>query len=139
MPKELAKQVELLLMHAVGCTCSFTQAAGVAALEGPMDSVVEMREEYRLRRDFVVDALNAMDHVSCQRPQGAFYAFPRIDFDMSSADVADHLLHKHEVAVLPGDDFGDNGAGFLRLSYVSDMATLEEGMERLAKAFSELS
>ena len=57
---------------------------GVAALEGPMDSVVEMREEYRLRRDFVVDALNAMDHVSCQRPQGAFYAFPRIDFDMSS-------------------------------------------------------
>lgn len=140
MPEELARHVELLLMHSVGCTCSFTQAAGVAALGGPMDHVHEMREEYRRRRDFVVGALNAMDGVSCRRPQGAFYAFPDVSrLSMPSAELADHLLEHHEVAVLPGDDFGAEGRGFLRLSYVSDMPTLERGMERLAKAFSGLS
>lgn len=140
MPEELARHVELLLMHSVGCTCAFTQAAGVAALGGPMDHVHEMREEYRRRRDFVVGALNAMDGVSCRRPQGAFYAFPDVSrLSMSSAELADHLLEHHEVAVLPGDDFGAQGRGFLRLSYVSDMPTLERGMERLARAFSALS
>jgi aspartate/methionine/tyrosine aminotransferase len=71
MPAALARRVELLMVHSVGCTATFTQAAGLAALEGPQDGVEEMVDEYQRRRDFVVAALNAMPGVTCATPAGA--------------------------------------------------------------------
>lgn len=140
MPTQLARKVELLIVHSVGCTATFTQAAGVAALEGPQDGVNEMVTEYQKRRDFVVGALNDIPGVECPVPAGAFYAFPDVSrFGMKSKEVADLLLEEGGVAVLPGTDFGDNGEGKIRLSYVGDMEVLEEGMKRIAETLGKLT
>jgi len=139
MPAALARKVELLLVHSVGCTASFTQAAGVAALTGPQEALAEMREAYRARRDLVVGALNAMDGVACPTPAGAFYAFPDISaLGLPSADVADVLLTEGGVALLPGTDFGRAGEGHIRISYVSDIPVLEEGLERIERTLRKL-
>jgi len=139
MPAWLAKRVELLLVHSVGCTATFTQAAGVAALTGPQSSVEQMVEDYREKRDFVVRAMNDIPGVSCAVPQGAFYAFPDISgLGRSCQEVADYLLEEGGVAVLPGTDFGANGEGHIRISYVCDMDTLQEGCQRIARALQKL-
>jgi len=139
MPAALAKKVELLLVHSVGCTASFTQAAALAALQGPQDDAESMQAEFRARRDLVVSGLNAMPGVSCATPRGAFYAFPDISaYGIPSSDLADLLLEKGGVAVLAGTAFGVNGEGHLRLSYVCDRDTLREGLDRIAKVLSTL-
>jgi len=147
MAAPLAARVHLLMTHAIGCTAMFTQAAGVAALAdaggASTAALADMRAEYRLRRDFVVGALSAMEGVSCLTPQGAFYAFPDVSALLgegscvrSSAELATRLLNEGGVALLPGTDFGASGEGFLRISYVRDMATLEDGMARVAKVLA---
>ena len=139
MPAHLARKVELLAVHSYGCVAAFTQEAGVAALTGPQDDHAEMLAEYRRRRDFVVAALNEIEGVKCPVPQGAFYAFPDVGaFGKTSAEIADGLLRDAGVAVLPGTDFGANGEGKIRLSYVGEMATLEEGMRRIKAYFDGL-
>ena len=140
MPPALARRVELLVVHSVGCTATFTQEAGLAALVGPQEGVDAMVEEYRRRRDFVVGALNDIPGVSCPVPEGAFYAFPDVSsFGLSSKEVADRLLSEGGVAVLPGTDFGANGEGKIRLSYVGDMETLEEGVRRIAATLGKIA
>jgi aspartate/methionine/tyrosine aminotransferase len=133
MPVSLAKRMHLLIVHAVGCTATFTQAAGVEAITGPQDQLAEMVAEYQKRRDYVIGRLRAIPGVSCPTPEGAFYAFPNIaGLNMGTAkEVAHDILHDAGVAVLPGTDFGPCGEGHIRLSYVRDMGTLEEGMDRI--------
>ncbi len=139
MPEHLARKVELLAVHSYGCVAAFTQEAGIAALVGPQDDCVTMVAEYRRRRDFVVKALNAIDGVECPVPEGAFYAFPDVSaFGKSAQQIADGLLYDAGVAVLPGTDFGENGEGKIRLSYVGDAATLEEGVRRIKAYFDGL-
>lgn len=118
MPEHLAKRVELLLVHSVGCTASFIQEAGIAALTGPLDAIEMMREEYRLRRDIVVKGMNNMRGVTCECPDGAFYAWANVaSFGLGSKHIADMLLERGFVAVLPGTDFGAGGEGYIRISY----------------------
>ena len=139
-PKWLAEKIELLLVHSVGCTCSFTQAAGIAALDGPQDHVDEMVEEYKKRRNFVVRSLNSMRGVTCEQPDGAFYAFPDISsLGMSSKDMCNILLNEGGVAILPGCDFGVHGEGFIRISYVSSMDVLEEGLSRIERTICRIA
>jgi len=139
MPKELAERVHLLTVHSAGCTASFTQWAGLAAIEGPQDCVREMTEEYRKRRDYVLNELNSMPGVWCPPVQGAFYAFPDVSaFGMKSTVIADMLLEEGGVAVLPGTDFGKMGEGHIRFSYVLSMEELQEGMARVRKIFADL-
>jgi len=126
-------------VHAAGCTASFTQWAGVAALEGPQDCVEDMLTEYRRRRDYVVSELNSMPGVSCETPQGAFYAFPDVSqIGLPAQQISDMILREAGVATLPGTDFGKTGEGHIRISYVTDMATLEKGMMRLKKFFTDI-
>lgn len=118
MPAHLASRVELLMVHSVGCTASFVQEAGIAALNGPLDDIDNMREEYRRRRDLVVSGLSSMSGVSCEIPDGAFYAWADVSsFGLSSKKIAEMLLNVGFVAVLPGTDFGPGGEGFIRISY----------------------
>ncbi|PWH12826.1 MAG: aspartate aminotransferase [Anaerolineae bacterium] len=134
MPRALAEQVGLLLTHAVGSTAQFTQFAGLEALSGPQDAVEAMVAEFRRRRDFIVDGLNALPGFSCQKPQGAFYVFPNItQTGMTSAQLADFLLEQAGVALLPGSAFGQYGEGYLRLSYANSLANLEKALERMRK------
>jgi aspartate/methionine/tyrosine aminotransferase len=132
MPLWLAPHVTRLVTNCNSCTATATQIAGVEALTGPQDSVDEMVREFRRRRDLVVEGLNAIDGVTCNMPDGAFYAFPNIrGTGMTSREAADFLLYEAGVAVLSGTAFGANGEGYLRLSYANSYENLEKALERM--------
>jgi len=132
MPVELAKRVDLLLTHSVGSTAHFTQFAGLEAITGPQDMVQVMVTEYQRRRNAVVEGLNAIPGFVCQKPQGAFYVFPNITgTGMGSTELANLILEKAGVALLPGNSFGEYGEGYLRISYANSLENIQKGMERI--------
>jgi aspartate aminotransferase len=139
MPKSLADRVDLLLTHSVGSTAHFTQFAGLEAITGPQDRVDEMVTEYQRRRDVIVDGLNAIPGFTCQKPQGAFYVFPNITATgLGSNELADLILEKAGVALLPGNSFGKYGEGYLRLSYANSIENIHNGLERIRGAIQEI-
>ena len=139
MPQPLAEKVELLLTHSVGCTAAFTQYAGLEAVLGPQDEVDAVRAVFRRRRDRIVEGLNAIPGIRCPIPQGAFYVFPDVEaFGRPVEELAETLLEKAGVAVLPGTSFGANGKGHLRLSYANSIENIEEALERMGKALKVL-
>jgi aspartate aminotransferase len=132
MPRELAEKVSLLLTHSLGSTAHFTQFAGIEAITGPQDMVAGMVSEYQRRRDFIVDGLNAIPGFTCRKPQGAFYAFPNIKgTGKSSNELANLILEKAGVALLPGSSFGEYGEGYLRFSYATSIPTIEKGLSQI--------
>jgi aspartate/methionine/tyrosine aminotransferase len=134
MPKWIADAVNQLTVNSNSCTASFTQRAGIAALEGPQDCVTQMVSEFRRRRDAIVKALNEIPGFRCSLPAGAFYTFPNITgTDMAAKDLAGLLLNEAGVACLWGTAFGQFGDGFLRFSYASSLQTIVEAMERIRK------
>ena len=139
-PPSVIERIDYLLTHSVGCTASFTQEAGIAAIESSQKQVTLMVSEFRKRRDFVVKTLNNIPGVTCQNPDGAFYVFPNVSsFHKSSKDIASHLLHYSGVALLDGTAFGKYGEGHLRLSYAADMKTLAKGLDRIRIGLSRLA
>lgn len=123
------------LMHS--SVNSLAQYAGVAALAGPQDHVAAMREEYRAKRQIVLDGLAGCPVLRLIEPQGAFYAFVDVRLTgLDSGEFADRLLDEERVAVVPGEAFGEEGRGFVRLSYAGDADELREGVARL-RAFAE--
>ena len=132
MPVELVKRVDLLLTHSIGSTAHFTQFAGLEAVTGPQDMVNVMVSEYQRRRDAVVDELNAIHGFVCQKPQGAFYVFPNITgTGMNSIGLANLILEKAGVALLPGNSFGEYGEGYLRISYANSLENIRKGLDRI--------
>jgi aspartate/methionine/tyrosine aminotransferase len=132
MPKELAARVDLLLTHSIGSTAHFTQFAGLEAVAGPQDMVEVMVTEYQRRREIIVDGLNAIPGFVCQKPQGAFYVFPNITgTGLGSTELANLILEKAGVALLPGNSFGKYGEGYLRLSYANSIENIQKGLERI--------
>jgi len=132
MPRELAVKVGLLLMHSVGSTAQFTQLAGIEALTGPQDQVDKVVAEYQKRRDLIVSGLNQIPGISCQNPQGAFYVFPNVkELGKSSREIADWILDKAGVALLPGSAFGKYGEGYLRLSYANSLENILKAIDRM--------
>ena len=135
--KDIIKQFEMIMVNSVSCTCSFTQMAAIEALTGPQDSVDEMRAEFKKRRDWLVDALNKIEGISCKLPRGAFYAFPDISsFGLSSKEFADRLLDEEGVALAWGTSFGEYGEGHIRISYATSLDNLKEAVNRI-KRFTE--
>ncbi len=140
LPPALAECVETQLMHVIGCAAQATQLAALAALTGPQAEVDAHVTDYQHRRDLLVDGLNRIPGLRCQRPQGAFYVFPNIQATgMTSDQMADYLLAEAGVAVLPGNGFGKNGEGYIRLSYSTSEANIKKGLERIAQAIQYLS
>lgn len=140
MPLELARTMDLLMTHSVGSTAQFTQIAGIEALSGPQDSAEEMRQEYQVRRDMIVDGLRSIPGVICHKPAGAFYVFPNVKaFGRTSSDLTDILLDEAGVAVLPGSSFGQHGEGYLRLSYATSRENIREGLDRMRKTLGALA
>ena len=139
MPKELAQRVQLLLTHSIGSTAQFTQYAGIEALSGPQEQVEAVVSEYQRRREIIVGGLNAIPGMKCSKPQGAFYVFPNIrDTGMNSNDLANLLLERAGVALLPGSSFGQCGEGYLRLSFANSIENIQLGMEKIASVIAEL-
>lgn len=134
-PQELAVQMERLMINTSSCAAAFTQMAAIEAFDSPQSeqSVRRMVEEFRRRRDIVVDGLNDMPGVRCQRPEGAFYAFPNIEgTGLDERNLAAALLEEAGVAVLPGTAFGPAGRGFIRLAYTQGEEDLRLGLERMS-------
>lgn len=139
MPTSLAERVQLLLTHSVGCTAHFTQYAGIEALTGPQNQVEEVVAEYQKRRDIIVEGLNELPGVSCQKPQGAFYVFPNVKaFNKTSSEMANMLLEEAGVALLPGSAFGAYGEGYLRLSYANSVENIQQALERMKGLIEQL-
>ena len=134
MPKWMADAVNLTAVNATSCTASFSQRAGLAALEGPQDAVNTMVAEFKKRRNAIVQALNTIPGFRCSLPAGAFYAFPNITgTKMSSKDMEEFLLNEAGVACLSGTAFGKHGDGFLRFSYASSLENIQEAISRIKK------
>ena len=139
LPPKLVETFDLYNVNIASCACTFSQHAAIEALRGPQDSVSNMVGEFRRRRDYLVEALNAIDGISCTVPRGAFYAFANIsETGMSSAEAASRLLDEAGLAVLSGASFGPCGEGYIRLSYATSMARLEAAVERIAAFTSKL-
>ena len=139
---ELASKLHLLMTHAIGCTASFTQVAGIAALTNPNagKALSDVIKEYKQRRNYVVSRLNAMSGISCETPKGAFYAFADVSkCGISARELCDKFLNEGFVAILPGGDFGSKGENFIRISYVGTLETLKEGLDRMEKVVLSLS
>jgi len=135
MPKWLVEAVGLLIVNSSSCTASFTQRAGLAALEGPQDAVDAMVAEFRRRRDAFCDGLNSLPGFRCARPGGAFYAFANIrGTGIDSRQLAERLLQEAGVACLSGTAFGAYGEGYLRFSYANSYENLMEAVERIRAA-----
>jgi len=113
--------------YAQACASAPAQYAAEAALAGPQDQVSEMREAFQERRDVLLDGLEEMG-LDCPTPKGAFYAMPKVP-DGWVDEVIDR-----GVVVVPGDAFGEHGAGYARISYATDMETLKEAIEIMADA-----
>jgi aspartate/methionine/tyrosine aminotransferase len=139
MPEPLARHMAGLMNNSNSCTATFVQKAGEAALTGPQDEVAAMVAEFQARRDVVIDGLNDIPGVSCSRPSGAFYAFPRVQgTGLASVELADRLLDEAGVVTLPGTGFGPEGEGYLRLSYANSPENLREGLRRIHRFLGSL-
>jgi aspartate/methionine/tyrosine aminotransferase len=132
-PQRLVDHVRKLITVDHSCVNVAAQMAGLAAITGPMDEVEGFRRSFETRRKIVVDGLNRLPGVTCRMPGGAFYAFPNVKgTGRSSRELTRDLLDKAHVALVPGESFGDNGSGYLRLSYAASESELNEALIRMA-------
>lgn len=129
---EIIKAASKIQGHSTSNVCTFAQYGAIAALEGSQDCVEEMRQAFAKRRQAMLARINAIPGLNCPKPDGAFYLFPDISkLNVKSLEFCNALLEKEQVAVIPGIAFGADEN--IRLSYATDMATIEKGMDRLEK------
>jgi aspartate aminotransferase len=134
-PKPIVTAMTKLQSHSTSNPTSIAQKAAVEALSGPQDSVALMLQEYRRRRDFVVQRLRAIPGVTCAEPRGAFYVYPNVGVALGKNGIqntlqfAGRLLEDAHVAAVPGEAFGTDR--HIRISYAASMPELERGLERL--------
>jgi aspartate/methionine/tyrosine aminotransferase len=143
-PPDLAAAATNLQSHATSNVSNVAQRAALAAVTGDLSAVADMRAAFDRRRRTIVSMLNEIEGVSCPLPEGAFYAYPSVkgllgrEYDGrvidTSAELAEHILEKVEVAVVPGEAFGS--PGYFRLSYALGDDDLIEGITRLQKLFA---
>ncbi|MEP6663606.1 MAG: aminotransferase class I/II-fold pyridoxal phosphate-dependent enzyme, partial [Verrucomicrobiota bacterium] len=119
------------------CASIISQEAALEAIQFGEPDTTEMREQYRLRRNLIVNAFNQMG-LKCHLPRGSFYAFPCIKSTcLSSKDFAVKLLEQEKVACVPGSAFGPSGEGYLRCCFATSLAQIEIAMERMARFVSQ--
>jgi aspartate aminotransferase len=141
-PVEIITEMRKVQGQSTSGACSISQAAAVAALEGPQDCIVQMRNEYKQRYAYLLAALNAIDGVECAESDGAFYAFPSfkaiidgMDEIRDDVELAAWMLEHAGVAMVPGTAFG--APGHLRLSYATSMENLQECVRRIRSALGQ--
>ena len=146
-PKEIIQAMSNLQDHSTSNPNSIAQAASVEALTGNQDDLVKMVREFKKRRDFMVDRVNAITGICTVKPQGAFYCWVDISgilqksangkMIMNSIDLTDALLNGAHVAVVPGGVFGDDN--YIRLSYATSTENIIEGLNRIERFINNLN
>jgi aspartate/methionine/tyrosine aminotransferase len=145
-PNELIAAMDKVQSHSTSNASSISQEAAVEAFSGPQHEISRMRDEFQIRRNYMLDRLKNIEGISCYKPRGAFYLFPNVatyfhkEFEgmqiRNSYGLAYYLLKHAQVAVVPGEAFGKEG--FIRLSYATSMKNIETAMNRIASALAKL-
>ncbi|MBN2198083.1 pyridoxal phosphate-dependent aminotransferase [Candidatus Wolfebacteria bacterium] len=139
-PEKFESIIDNLFVNSFACVADFIQYAGIVALKKANKDVKKMTEEFKKRRDFIVKGLNEIKGISCLKPPGAFYVFPNIkSFGLSSQKLADYLLDKAGVALLPGTAFGKYGEGYLRISYANSIGNIAKALRKIEKALKNIT
>jgi aspartate aminotransferase len=147
-PKALIKAMTTIQSQSTSNPSSVSQAAAVAALNGPQQFIAEHNKHFKARRDRVVEMLNQAPGLHCHKPEGAFYVYPscagaigrktpqgkRIETD---EDFVTYLLESEGVAVVQGSAFGM--APYFRISYATSLDVLEEACRRIQRACAALT
>ncbi|MBL9135634.1 MAG: aminotransferase class I/II-fold pyridoxal phosphate-dependent enzyme [Verrucomicrobiales bacterium] len=132
-PLELTEAMMRIHQYSMLCASIISQEAALEAIQHGEPDTIEMRDQYKLRRNFIVNALNSMG-LSCHRPRGSFYAFPSItSTGLTSKQFAVGLLEEEKVACVPGSAFGACGEGFVRCCFATSLPQIEQAMERMAR------
>ncbi|MBS3787348.1 pyridoxal phosphate-dependent aminotransferase [Candidatus Bipolaricaulota bacterium] len=140
-PEKIIDGMEKLYQHSATCVNSFSQWGACEALvsEKSQKALREMVKEYENRRSLIMSLINKSSLFSCERPQGAFYCFPKYDAEISSVELSKKLLEKKNVATVPGKAFGENGEGYLRLCYAASEEDIKKAFKRIEDFTRELN
>ena len=133
-PENLVEHVNKLLINSVSCVNAAAQFAGIAALDGPDDSIHEMMGEFIQRRKLIHDGLNSLPGIECSLPGGAFYAFPKvIGTGMDGAEFCKRAMHEAGVAIVPGTAFGKTCKDYVRFSFAASQDNISSALENIKK------
>jgi aminotransferase len=137
-PSALIEAMMKIHQYSILCAPIMGQDAAIEALDRGTESMVIMRREYELRRNFIVASLNEMG-LPCRSPRGAFYVFPQITpTGLTSREFSLRLLHEKNVAVVPGPAFGEGGEGHVRCSFATALPQIKLAMQRMAEFVAEV-
>ncbi len=137
-PEHILTQMLKIHQFCIMCAPTNSQYAAVEALRNGDNDVESMRDEYNVRRRYLLKCFKDMG-LDCFEPFGAFYIFPSIrKFNMTSDEFATRFLREKKVAVVPGNAFGDSGEGFIRISYAYSLSDLKVAIGRLREFVEEL-
>lgn len=137
-PAEIIEAMMRIHQYSMLCASIISQEAAVEAIQNGAADMLEMRDQYRLRRNFIVKAFNDMG-LKCHLPRGSFYAFPSIGATgLRSKEFAVKLLEEEKVACVPGSAFGPGGEGYLRCCFATSLEQIEVAMERMGRFVSRL-
>ena len=135
-PEEIISKMGLIVETISSCTPPFCQYAGLEAVVGDQSELKRMKQEYLERKRILVHGLNEVQGISCVDPGGAMYVFPNITgTGMSSDAFSEYVLDKIGVGVLPGNNFGKNGEGYIRMCYATSQDDILLALSRLKKLF----
>jgi aspartate/methionine/tyrosine aminotransferase len=139
-PDELVDHATRLAINCHSCVNAATQFAGIAALQGPQDSVRAMVAAFDERRGVIVDLLNRVPGFTCRTPGGAFYAFPNVaGTGLAAHALQDRLLDEAGVATVAGTSFGRFGEGYVRFSYANSVENIRTALHRVADLLSDVA
>ena len=128
-PKHLVEHVNKLLINSVSCVNAAAQFAGIAALDGPDDSINDMMKHFTKRRNLIHKGLNELPGVTCSLPGGAFYAFPKvIETGMNGEEFCKKAMHEAGVAIVPGTAFGKTCNDYVRFSFAASEENISQAL-----------
>jgi len=137
-PPALIEAMMRIHQYSMLCASIISQEAAIEALQHGADSVAEMKEHYRLRRNFIIKAFNDIG-LECQMPRGSFYAFPSVQSTgLSSSEFASRLVKEENIACVPGDAFGPSGEGHLRCCFATGFDQIKVACERIGRFVQSL-
>ena len=133
-PENLIPHVNKLLINSVSCVNAAAQFAGIAALDGPDDSINAMMEKFTQRRKLIHEGLNSLPGVECSLPGGAFYVFPKvIGTGMDGSEFCKKAMHEAGVAIVPGTAFGKTSKDYVRFSFAASQDNISQALDNIKK------
>jgi aspartate/methionine/tyrosine aminotransferase len=133
-PEHLVEHVIKFCVNNHSCVNAAVQFGGIAALDGPDDSIMMMMDKFAKRRKLIFEGLNSIDGIECSLPGGAFYAFPKvIGTGMNGQEFAKKCLHKAGVAIVPGTAFGKKAIDYVRFSFAASQNDISKALEKIRK------